>query len=168
MVKTLQDRKTFATVAIPVLGHSLLCPVAALQTMLHKVPGSNNDLLFQIFSAGRWAPLTDSMARKHLKKVSNFLHVQPSFTFHDFRRAGTSWGFNHGVPMEHLMQHGTWKSNAVWKYISVDAVAPSVVSNTFRLHLHQYLSSPLFPVPLWCLGLCLQLHFDLRGHFYTL
>ena len=65
----------FATVAIPVLGHSLLCPVAALETMLQKVPGSNNDPLFQIFSAGRWAHLTDSMARKHLKKVSNFLNV---------------------------------------------------------------------------------------------
>ena len=47
--KTLQDGKNFATVAIPVLGHSPLCPVAALQTMLQKVPGSNNDPLFQIF-----------------------------------------------------------------------------------------------------------------------
>ena len=73
--KTLQDRKTFATIAIPVLGHSPLCPVAALQSMLQKVPGSNNDPLF--FSAGRWAPLTDSMARKHLKKVSNFLMYSP-------------------------------------------------------------------------------------------
>ena len=112
--KTLQDRKTFATVAIPVLGQSMLCPVAALQTILHKVPGSNNDPLFQIFTAGRWAPLTDSRARKHLKKVSHLLNLQPSLTFHDFRRAGTSWGFNHGVPLEHLMHHGTWKSNAVW------------------------------------------------------
>ena len=117
---------TFATVAIPVLGHSHLCPVAAIQTMLHIVPGSNNDPLFQI--AGRWVPLTDSIARKHLKKVSNFLNVQPTFTFHDFRWADTSWGFNHGVPLEHLMQHGTWKSNAVWKYISADAAAPSVLS----------------------------------------
>ena len=105
--------------------------------MLQKVPSSNNDPLFQIFAAGRWAPLTDSMARKHLKKVSHFLNIQPSLTFHDFRRAGTSWGFNHGVSLEYLMQHGTWKSTAVWKYISADAAVPSVVSNTFRLHLHQ-------------------------------
>ena len=79
--KTLQDRKTFATVAIPVLGHSSLCPVAALRTMLQKVPGSNNHPLFQIHSAGRWAPLTDSMARKHLKKVSTFLNVTPPLDF---------------------------------------------------------------------------------------
>ena len=46
--KTLQDRKTFATVTIPVLGQSILCPVAALQTMFNKVPGSSNDPLFQI------------------------------------------------------------------------------------------------------------------------
>ena len=135
--KTLQDRKTFATVTIPVLGQSIWCPVAALQTMFNKVPGSSNDPLFQIFTAGRWAPLTDSRARKHLKHVSYLLNLQPPLTFHDFRRAGTSWGFNHGVPVEHLMQHGTWKSNAVWKYISADAAAPSVVANAFRSHLHQ-------------------------------
>ena len=103
--KTLQDRKTFATFAISVLDHSHLCPVAALQTMLQKIPGSNNDPLFQKFSAGRWVPLTDSIARKHLKKVSYLLNVQPTFTFHDFRRAGTSWGFHHVVSLEH---NATW------------------------------------------------------------
>ena len=137
--------------------------------MLQIVPGSNNDPLFQIFSAGRWVPLTDSIARKHLKKVSNFLNVQPTFTFHDFRRAGTSWGFTHGVPLKHLMQHGTWKSNAVWKYISADAAAPSVMSKHFSFSSALVLISPLLPCSfLWCLGLYLRLHFDLTGHFHTL
>ena len=56
--KTLQDRKNFATVAIHVLGHSSLCPVAALQTMLQKVPGSNNEpfllFSFRVDNYGRY------------------------------------------------------------------------------------------------------------------
>ena len=47
--------------------------------MLQKVPRSNNNPLFQIFSGGRSAPLTDSMARKHLKKVSHLLNIHPLF-----------------------------------------------------------------------------------------
>ena len=68
--KTLQDRKTFATFAISVLDHSHLCPVAALQTMLQKIPGSNNDPLFQKFLlAGGFLlqiPLPGSTSRKFL------------------------------------------------------------------------------------------------------
>ena len=65
--KTLQNRKTSTTIAIPVLGDSSLCPVKALKQMLHILPGDNNDPLFQVISAGRRIPLTDSAARKHLK-----------------------------------------------------------------------------------------------------
>ena len=63
-------------------------------------------------------PLTDSVARKHLKNASQVLDISPTLRFHAFRRAGASWAFTHGVPLEHIMRHGTWKSDAIWTYLS--------------------------------------------------
>ena len=52
-------------------------------------------------------PLTDSMAHKHLKDISRSLCLDKILTFHDFRRAGATLAFSHGVPLEHTMKHGT-------------------------------------------------------------
>ena len=68
-------------IAITVLGHSQLCPVAVHRRMPDTVPGSINDPLFQIITAGRRAPLTDSTARKHLKKISIALNIRPTSLF---------------------------------------------------------------------------------------
>ena len=41
---------------------------------------------------------------------SRFLNISLKrfpFTFHNCRRGGTAWGFQHGVPLKELMQHGT-------------------------------------------------------------
>ena len=108
--KTIQDRKETRTTNIPYLGHSEICPTVALKTMLCHIPGSENDPLF-ITKKGIPMVLTDSVAHKHLKKVSQMLHIQPSLTFHAFIRAASSWVFQHGVPLEHIQAHGTWKSN---------------------------------------------------------
>ena len=56
-----------ATVSLPVLPHSPLCPVDALLTMSNALPASCDSSLFQISRAGALSPLTDSRARKHLK-----------------------------------------------------------------------------------------------------
>ena len=77
-----------ATVSIPALGESLLCPIHALQTMIAKIPASDNDLLFLLPRPKGLVPLTDSVARKHLKGVCRLLDLQNPFTFHDFRREG--------------------------------------------------------------------------------
>ena len=96
--KTLQDRCRTTIVTIPVLGQSLLCPVVAVQTMFQLFPADVESPLFQVPAAGVMVPLTDSMARKHLKQVSLALSLCKPLTFHDFRRAGASWAFQHGVP----------------------------------------------------------------------
>ena len=86
--KTIQSRDKVACVVIPKLLCSKLCPVTALSNMLHLVPGSNNDPLFAIFKANTWSPLTDSMVRKHLKRVLLLLQLQHhNFTFPTFRRS---------------------------------------------------------------------------------
>ena len=124
--KTMQNRRDFVTISLPDLGGSHLCPVSALKEMFQFFPGSDNSPVFVIPKSKGLVPLTDSVARKHLKDVSKFLGLNPSLTFHDFRRGGAAWAFQNGVPLEHIMKHGIWKSDAIWAYLSsaVNAVSP--------------------------------------------
>ena len=134
--KTIQSRDKVVRVVIPKLPGSKLCPVTALSNMLHLVPGSNNDPLFAIFKANTWSPLTDSMVRKHLKRVLRLLQLHHhNFTFHTFRRSGASWAFQHGVPIEVIKQQGTWSSGCVWRYIQKTNPSTSPLTQAFRLHL---------------------------------
>ena len=89
--KTLQDRRNVATVTIPALGTSMLCPVKALRDMYASFLAAKDDPLFVYNKNSLLLPLTDSMARKHLKLVSQLLDYPKHFTFHDFRRGGATW-----------------------------------------------------------------------------
>ena len=44
--RTIQNKKDVATVSVPALGDSLLCPTHALNVMITGIPASDNDLLF--------------------------------------------------------------------------------------------------------------------------
>ena len=133
--KTMQDRKQAVTIPLPDLGASPLCPIAALHYMIKLVPADSNDPLFLVPRTSRTVPLTDSVARKHLKNISKLLHLTTPLTFHDFRRAGARWAFQQGVLLEHIMKHGTWKSDAVWYYLSSSASTSSPVSLAFQAAL---------------------------------
>ena len=65
--KTLQNRKDIVTIPIPSLGKSLLCPMAALDRMTQLYTVSDDEPLFVIPRGQHLVPLTDSVARKHLK-----------------------------------------------------------------------------------------------------
>ena len=116
--KTMQNRKDFATVSLPDLGGSNLCPILALKFMFHRLQATENCPVFLIPRRKGLVPLTDSVTRKHLKDISRSLCLERVLTFHDFRRVGAAWAFSYGVPLEHIMKHGTWKSDAIWTYLS--------------------------------------------------
>ena len=65
--KTLQDRRSVATVTIPALGSSLLCPVKVLTVTCQAFPTTNNQPWFLYVRQGLLCPLTESIARKGLK-----------------------------------------------------------------------------------------------------
>ena len=134
--KTIQNRKDIVTIPLPLLGDTPLCPIAALDGMIRLYPVSDNDPLFVIPRAHTLVPLTDSVARKHLKDISSHLGLPKPLTFHDFRRAGASWAFQNGVPLEHIMKHGTWRSDAIWAYLSSSPTPESPVSRAFKVALH--------------------------------
>ena len=86
--------------------------------MITLVPGSDNDPLFATHTYDSVLPITDSMVRKHLKRVLALLTLQnDGYTFHTFRRSGASSAYNHGVPMEAIKSQGTWVSDTIWRYI---------------------------------------------------
>ena len=117
--KTLQDRAKVATISISALGQSKLCPWRALKDMFNHIALDQDFPLFQVPSRDGVIPLTDSVARKHLKDVSRLLGFPKTFTFYDFRRGGATWAFRHGVPLQDIQAQGTWSSSCVWRYISI-------------------------------------------------
>ena len=134
--KTIQNRRNTTTISVPALGRSPLCPYSAVRLMLDNTPGSPNDPLFQVPTATGYVPLIDSVARKHPKKVAQVLKVPSPLTFHIFRKSGTTWAFQHGVPLQQIMLHGTWTSDCVWRYVSTLPQHISPVAATFKQHLH--------------------------------
>ena len=133
--KTNQFRDKVARISITVLSGSPLCPVTALILLLYTVPGSPDDPLFNIFKQGSYIPLTDSMVRKHFKRITHMLQWQKfQFTFHSFRRSDASWAYQHGVPIDAIKQQGTWASDCVWCYISTQSHS-SPLLQAFHQHL---------------------------------
>ena len=133
--KTMQNRRDTVTLPLPYLASSPLCPIVALKSMIQIFPAEQNDPLFLLPRKRGLVPLTDSVARKHLKAVSLALGIAPPLTFHAFRRAGASWAFHNGVPLEHIKKHGTWRSNAVHTYLLSSPSLSSPVSKAFASSL---------------------------------
>ena len=131
--KTMQNRNKVAILKLPKIENSILCPVAAIKKLLQATPGSKNSPLFQIKINEKWSPLTDSMARKHLKKILHRLHLEnANITFHTFRRSGASLAFNANVSIQDIKSHGTWDSDCVWRYIVKDKDGSTNLANTFQ------------------------------------
>ena len=130
--KTMQNRGHFATISLPDLAGFHLCPIVALKVMFQRFPGSDNSPVFVIPRPTGLDPLTDSVARNHLKDICRSLGLDIPLSFHDFCRGGAAWAFQHGVPLEHIMKHGTWKLDAIWAYLSSAVTAVSPVALAFQ------------------------------------
>ena len=86
----MQNRRDFATISLPDLAGSHLCPVAALKVMFQRFPGSDNAPVFVIPRPTGLVPLTDSVALKHLKDIYRSLGLDIPLIFPDFGRDGAA------------------------------------------------------------------------------
>ena len=135
--KTMQTRNVVKILKIPNLGSNPLCPVKAIKNLLDITPGSNNQPLFQYKTTKGWAPLTDTQVRKNFHLILTKLNLANSnLTFHAFRRSGATYAFNSNVELQHIQSHGTWTSECVWRYITLDHQASDQVASTFQKHLY--------------------------------
>ena len=132
MVQNNAEQEGLATVSLPNLAGSNLCPIMSLRIMFATFQDTDNSPVFVIPRSKGLVPLTDSVARKHLKDISKALCLSKVLTFHDSHRGGAAWAFSHGVPLEHIMKHGTWKSDAIWTYLSSSVSTISPVALAFQ------------------------------------
>ena len=135
--KIIQARNAVKILKIPSLGDNPICPVSAVKNLLSLSPGSKNTPLFQFKNKTQWQPLTDNQDRRHFAQILNKLNLQnTNLTFHAFRRSGATYAFNSNVHLQHIQSHGTWTSECVWKYITLDQDATDQVALTFQQQLH--------------------------------
>ena len=95
--KTIHNRRNVVTPPLPYLGSSILCPIAALNKMIAMYPASQNYPLLILPRNTYQIPLIDSIARKHLKSVSNIL-TYPTFDIPCLQESWSVLGFPEWSP----------------------------------------------------------------------
>ena len=100
---------------------------------LYPVP--NHCPFFSYMNKGKLVIISQSQARLVLFQTLEFLGLDASkYGFHTFRRSGASLALSLNIPVEHIKAHGTWKSDAVWSYLSTSHY-PLALTNTISKHL---------------------------------
>ena len=129
--KTLQDRKAHHFVQIPEIPGNPLCPVQGLKDLLASRPLPPTHPLFAHRGYPHY-PVIDTSIRDALKVVLNHLNIPlQGHLFHAFRRSGATLAFDNNVQLQDIMDHGLWRSSAVWHYLQKASVAPSIIPTTF-------------------------------------
>ena len=131
--KNMQMAGKVQVVQLPKLNKENLCPVLALKTMLITRKDSNKDSpLFEIQTRKGCVPLIAIRVRSFFKTCIVGLGLNPKdYTFHAFR-SGASFAFDNNVDLTAIKQHGNWRSEAVWSYLSSTPKAASTIPTTFQ------------------------------------
>ena len=118
-------------VQLPQPGNPILCPVRALRPLLQSGLLPPHASLF----ANDFPPsnqCTDSHFRGALKLILSELSIPlVGHGFHSFRRSGATLVFDNNIPLQNIMQHGLWRSSAIWTYLQNASLAPSITPLTF-------------------------------------
>ncbi len=114
--KTCQDFKSVSLVPLPALPGHPMCPLEAFNAMVHTFPAKKKNSALFINKAG--LPVTTTWLAQQLNILSHLANLKTKITWHDFRRAGAELCFKAGLECGQIKQHGIWRSDAFWVYIS--------------------------------------------------
>ena len=130
MGKNLQAPEKVHWVKVPTISDPLLCSVTALQQMLTHIPPSPSSPLFAFPDTSL---LTQSILRRRLASILRILG-RPTLGhgFHMFRWSGASLAYDANVPLSIIQNHGLWRSDAIWAYISDSTSQSLQVRLTFQ------------------------------------
>ena len=121
-----------ASIQIPTLRGHPLSPVQALEDLYFAYRLPEQAPLFGHPVKGSIVSLTQVQARLALASLCTSLGFPyKSLGFHAFRRSGVSYLYANRVPLPHLKHHGTWKSDAIYTYLSNSATA-GVIPQAFQ------------------------------------
>ena len=130
--KTFQNKDSVRLLKIPALGSNPICPVMAIKNLLFITPGTKNAPLFQYKTFQGWFLMTDTQVRRHFKMILAKLQLQDAnLTFHALRRSRATYAFNANVALQDIQSHGTWTSECIWRYITMDHNASDQVARAF-------------------------------------
>ena len=101
---------------MPKVANWAICPYRALKVLTKLYLMNDTTSVFQGRMPIGGQQLTDTRVRKALKSINMTLGLNPHFfTYHSFRRYGTTFAHNAHVPIQQIKCHGTWFSE--WRYI---------------------------------------------------
>ena len=106
---------------IPDLPGSSLCPVMAVKNYLADTSGSEELALFLHPVSGK--ALNAGRLAHHLAKAIDWLLPGAMGKAHDTRKASTSGAFCLGIPVEKIVEAGSWRSSSTFakKYLVVNS-----------------------------------------------
>ena len=131
--KTIQDGSRTLSIPLVSIPGSPLCPVHAYCHMLRLVPALSSDPAFVLptYSSLRAVTYADFMrVLRHLVGAVGFdLNY---FSSHSFRRGGTTFVFQVGVPAPLNQTQGDWASSAYLEYIHMSVERKRLVGPKMR------------------------------------
>ena len=132
--KNMQQRANCHVLQIPILNNKVVCPVTNLYRYFKQFPNTSSAPMFT--NSHSHAPIIQSNIRQALAQVSKILNIPPGYiTFHCFRRSGATFAFNNNVHLQNIQQHGGWKSDAVWSYLTQTNQGTARVAAAFAKHI---------------------------------
>ena len=140
--KTRQAHQAFL-VPLPTLGSSTICPFRAWRLFNVATRGLSitpDTLLLVTTHEPMGLTVTSSMLRAMLRKAIGITALEPmKYTPHSLRRGGATFSYHAGVPIEHIMRHGTWKSDTVHQYLKGQQTGLAPIIHSFQKILHYFL-----------------------------
>jgi integrase len=140
--KTLQNYTQGATISLPAIPNSNLCPLQTFQLLQQRYPVKNTQPLLSYNVGHNVRLITRSTIQNMLKEAIVRCNIQQNITFHCLRRSAASLAFASGVPIEQIKAHGTWASEAVWTYIH-SSVRSAVLPKFFKAIFSPTSTAPL-------------------------
>lgn len=115
--KTNQFGQKVLKIPLLPIPDSILCPITAYLNMCKAIRA---DCDAPLFSLPKGKCITYFVFQTQLRYLINKIGLNPTeFSTHSFRRGGTTFAFQSGVPTALIKAHGDWKSDCFQKYISL-------------------------------------------------
>ena len=116
--KTLQTGTSPQTLLLPAVPGDILCPLNAYKTMITAVPTPDNNAPLLIMPDTVNEPMTSVQLSKYLGVLLDSLgYTSSAYSLHSLRRGGATASYQAGTDFIRIKRHGTWKSDAFWKYV---------------------------------------------------
>lgn len=138
--KTIQFGQRKLVIPLLAIPGCPLCPVEAYIRMCRLVPAQVSSPAFVIPSSSGLSYVTKSLfVQKFCSKLALAgIKDYNSFRGHSFRRGGTSWAFNVGVPGELIQVFGDWSSDAYKGYLDLSLDSKFLLAERMKSSLAQF------------------------------